>query len=180
MANTTLTIRPSVRNDLAAIDRLFAESYPALLKRDYAPSLMVTAVPMLARAQPRLVGLGTYFVAVEGDTLVAAGGWSWTSPQGSVGSMNMGHVRHVVTDHRCARRGIGTRLMRHAMALAWRAGICRLECQSTLTAVPFYASLGFEMIGRVEIRLAPGILFPAVEMRRRLSAADLYTVSGNA
>jgi hypothetical protein len=31
--------------------------------------------------------------------------------------------------------------------------------------VPFYRSLGFEVMGEIEVGLAPGISFPAVEMR---------------
>jgi hypothetical protein len=35
--------------------------------------------------------------------------------------------------------------------------------------VPFYRALGFAETGRIEVPLAPGIVFPAVHMERRLS-----------
>ena len=47
-----------------------------------------------------------------------------------------------------------------------RAGVPRMECLSTRTAVPFYASLGFQAIGAVDVPLRAGIVFPAVQMTR--------------
>ena len=60
-----------------AVERLLLRSYPRLLAADYPPSVMVTAVPLLARAQPGLLASGRYFVA-EGANgrVLAAGGWS--------------------------------------------------------------------------------------------------------
>ena len=54
------------------------------------------------------------------------------------------------------------------MAEARRAGARLLDCQSTLTAVPFYASLGFREVGPVLVTLRPGIEFPAMRMQRAL------------
>ena len=55
----TLVLRPATPDDFADVDALLARSYPALLKHDYRPSVLVTAVPVLARANPALVGSGT-------------------------------------------------------------------------------------------------------------------------
>jgi hypothetical protein len=44
--------------DIAAVDALLARAYPRLLKADYAPSVLVTALPRIARAQPGLVAAG--------------------------------------------------------------------------------------------------------------------------
>ncbi len=168
-APDSLLIRPATAADLGAVDALLSASYPKLLKADYPPSILVTALPLISRAQPRLISSGTYYVAEgDGGTILAAGGWTWIGPQGPVGPPDMAHVRHVVCDHRATRRGIAGRLMRHAMAEARAAGVRLLDCQSTRTAVPFYAALGFQEIGQIEIRLRPGILFPAVHMQARL------------
>ena len=43
-----------------------------------------------------------------------------------------------------------------------------MDSQSTLTAVPFYAALGFVEIGPIRVTLRPGIEFPAVHMQRRM------------
>jgi GNAT superfamily N-acetyltransferase len=79
-----------------------------------------------------------------------------------------GYVRQVVTDAACVRRGIGRALMGQVMTQAQAAGVRRLDCLSSGTAVPFYASLGFQEIGPVEVPLRPGIDFPAVRMLRGL------------
>ena len=62
-----LTIRPGRTEDIAPLDALLARSYPRLLAADYPPSVLVTAIPRISRAQPRLVTSGTYFVALRGD-----------------------------------------------------------------------------------------------------------------
>lgn len=83
----------------------------------------------------------------------------------------MAHVRHVVTDHRRTRRGIGRALMRRILADAAADGVTAFECLSTRTAVSFYAACGFAELGPVMVALGPGIEFPAVRMARRLRRA---------
>ena len=79
----------------------------------------------------------------------------------------LGHVRHVATDARTARRGVGRAIMGTVMAEARAAGVLRLSSLSTLTAVPFYAALGFRSLRPVLLRFG-GADFPAVEMERDL------------
>jgi GNAT superfamily N-acetyltransferase len=167
-----ITVRPARAADLPALDALFARSYPRLLKADYAPSVLVGAIPVIARAQPALVTSGTFFVAEEDGALRAAGGWTAAAPgrlpQGAPGT---GHVRHVVTDDRHLRRGLAGRVMAVVMSTARDAGLARLDCASTLTAVPFYQAMGFATVGPITVPLGPaGLRFPAVLMRRTVSA----------
>ncbi|PWE33885.1 GNAT family N-acetyltransferase [Maritimibacter sp. 55A14] len=165
----TLILRTALPTDLPAIDGLLARSYPALLKADYPPSVLVTALPIIARANPALVASGTYYlVADAGGAVLGAGGWSFAAPQGGRADGSTAHVRHVATDPAALRRGVGRMLMAAAVAAARRAGAERLECQSTLMAVPFYAAMGLETLGEITVRLRPGIDFPAVRMQRAL------------
>ncbi len=164
-----ITIRPTTQADLMAVDALLAASYPALLKPHYPPSVLVTALPLISRARPELLRSGTYYLAEdeEGNAL-AAGGWTHGAPQGGVGPRDVGHIRHVVTHPRATRQGHAGAILRHVMCEALRAGITRLHCQSTRTAVPFYRALGFRVVGDIVIALRPGITFPAVQMDRPL------------
>ena len=66
-------IRPSRDSDLAAVDALLARSYPKLLKADYPPSVLVTALPIISRARPELVGCGSYYVAEEEGRSIGVG-----------------------------------------------------------------------------------------------------------
>ena len=166
MTKPAFIVRTAHPRDLARLDVLYAKSYPALLKPDYPPSVMVTAVPLISRAQPALLESGTYFVAetTDGD-LVGAGGWTRRGPGGGMPERGVGHVRHVVTDHRRTRQGIGQAILGEVISSAGSAGIRQLECLSTRTAVPFYRACGFAALREVEIQFTPVVGFPAVAMR---------------
>ncbi|MGX9354888.1 GNAT family N-acetyltransferase [Roseobacteraceae bacterium S113] len=165
-------IHPKVRlaqaDDLNAVDALLSRSYPVLLKPDYAPSVLVTALPLISRAQPALLNSGSYFVAEIDGAIVGAGGWTFAAPGGKPGTRGVGHVRHVVSSHLHARRGVGRALMSNVMLHAKGSGVAKMDCLSTLTAVPFYESLGFRALGPVDVALRPGITFPSVQMEAYL------------
>jgi GNAT superfamily N-acetyltransferase len=163
-----MLIRVATAGDIAAIDAVLARAYPRLLKADYAPSVLVTALPIIARAQPGLVTSGRYFVADEDGRIFGAGGYSRAAPGTGQSRAGLAHVRHVVTDDRAVRRGVGRALLTHVMAQARADGATRMHCISTRTAVPFYQAMGFQVVGPVTVPLAPGIDFPAVEMTRGL------------
>lgn len=59
--------------------------------------------------------------------------------------------------------------MDHVLAESRKAGAGAIQALSTRTAVRFYGALGFQALDEVEIPLAPGIVFPAVRMRRDLA-----------
>jgi GNAT superfamily N-acetyltransferase len=168
----TLTLRHASLADLSAVDALLARSYPRLLAPDYPPSVLVTAVPIIARARPELLASGRYWLAEDAaGHLMGAGGWSGHAPTPSDGSggaggvrYGMAHVRHVATDPDAVRRGVGRALMARVMAEARATGFAQMECLSTRTAVPFYAALGFREIGPIDVGLRPGISFPAIRM----------------
>ncbi len=164
-----MTIRIATRQDIVAIDALIAASYPALLKPDYPPSVLVTALPLISRAQPHLIASGSYFVAMDEDgRALSCGGWTETAPQGGVGPRDLGHIRHFATHPSALRRGLGAAIMGQVLAQAISRGMRRMMCQATRTAVPFYSKMGFDARAEVEIMLRPGIVFPAVEMVRAL------------
>ncbi|MGQ0566122.1 MAG: GNAT family N-acetyltransferase [Gemmobacter sp.] len=167
------TLRRATPDDLSAVDVLLECSYPRLLKADYPPSVLVTALPLIVRAQPVLLASGRYFVAVDGADghLLGAGGYSLASPvprgqaQGPR-EEQLGHIRHVVTDPDRLRRGVGRAVMTCVLTAAAAEGVTVFDCLSTRTAVPFYAALGFRTLGAATVPLAPGIEFPAIRMRR--------------
>ena len=164
MSAGSITLRSSTGRDYEAIDAMLSRSYPKLLKNDYAPSVMVTAVPLISRANPALVRSGTYYVAETSDgQIIGAGGWT-LSAQGR----GVAEVRHLVVDWRHQRRGIGRRLMMGIFAEAQLQGIRRIEARATRTAVAFYEAMGFDSLGQIVVPLRPGIDFPAVAMRRFL------------
>ncbi len=166
---TDIRVRPTTRADIPAVDQLLAESYPALLKNDYPPSVLVTALPLISRANPSLVTSGSYYVAEVDGTAKAAGGWTKASPVGQgAEARSTGHIRHVVTHPSAVRRGLARAIMARSFEDAKAAGLTALVCLSTRTAVPFYTSVGFHPESEIEIELRPGIRFPAIRMARDL------------
>lgn len=159
----TVDVRPSDISDFPAGDALLSRSYPKLLTADYLPSVLVTALPLISRAQPKLLTCGTYYVAQEAGRTLGAG--EWTPDRARSG---LGHIRHLVTDDRVLRRGVGRAILDHILAEAKMAGVTELECWSTRTAVGFYTAVGFLSEGAMCFPLAPGIAFPAVRMRCHL------------
>lgn len=170
----TLTLRVATTDDLSGVDALLARSYPRLLAPDYPPSVMVTALPIIARARPSLMVSGRYSVVVDlAGLILGAGGWSLAAPaaEGAAAGYlaGTGHVRHFVTDPAALRRGIAAAIMAEVLRAAHAAGVRRMECLSTRTAVPFYTAQGFVVMGaEVDVSLGPGIVFPAVPMQRDL------------
>lgn len=163
-----IILRIARPEDLDAVDRLLARSYPALLKSDYKPSVMVTALPLIARAQPALLASGSYLLAERSGVVVGAGGWTLSAPGGRPGTRGTGHIRHVATDPDHVRQGIGRALVTQLLWTAKASGLAQMQCQSTLTAVPFYQSLGFVTQAEILVPLRPGIDFPAVLMLAQL------------
>lgn len=164
MADAAVLVRPGRRSDVPAVDALLARSYPQLLKADYPPSVLVTAVPLISRAQPDLVACGTYYVAeTEDGRIVGAGGWTPSRARARSGG-----IRHFVTDPGFTRRGVGSALMVRCLRDAARAGLRQMRCEATRTAVPFYRAHGFEVTGEIAVELRPGVVFPAIAMLRAL------------
>ncbi len=162
------SIRTAQTRDFVAVNRLFGESYPILLRDAYPDDLLTKALPLISRAQPDLVRSGQFFLVHRGSRLVGAGGWTRGAPGSGARSPGLGHVRHVVSDHRMQRQGIGRRLLDYVMINAQGDGLRALLCLSTLNAVPFYEAMGFVAQGPEDLILPGGIAFPAIRMRADL------------
>lgn len=156
--------RLATPDDLNGISALLMQSYPVLLRHDYPAETLAAVLPIITRARPELAASATYWLAVSEGEIVGAGGWTQSAPTGIGSAPNVGHVRHLATHPDMVRRGIARGLMMRAMAQARAGAIVHLECLSTLTAVPFYAALGFRLVGPIEVALMGGTKLPSVQM----------------
>jgi putative acetyltransferase len=68
-----------------------------------------------------------------------------------------------------ARRGVGTALVAEIERIAREHHLDHLHLESSVTAEPFYASLGYQVEGRREFVLSVGVPMAAVQMRKRLT-----------
>ncbi|HEX4742159.1 MAG TPA: GNAT family N-acetyltransferase [Caulobacteraceae bacterium] len=68
-----------------------------------------------------------------------------------------------------ARQGVGTAIVRALEQIACEHRLAFLELDSSLTAEPFYRSLGYVSQGRIAHRLASGQQMASIKMRKELS-----------
>ncbi|KAL7526378.1 hypothetical protein ACHAXR_001463 [Thalassiosira sp. AJA248-18] len=164
-------VRPAQVEDKEAVERCLAASYSQLLQEDYSPDTLDQSLPALTTARPDLLECPTWYVVLHPETghVVGCGGWTRHVPN-KPENTKQPHLRHFATDPRYARQGIG----RAVWERTWE-DICRevgpqtrLEVFSTVTAVPFYESLGFTTIECMEMCLGASapIEFPCVLMER--------------
>ena len=66
------------------------------------------------------------------------------------------------------RRGVGTALVREIERIAREHGLSHLSLESSVTAEPFYRALGYVVVERGELVLAPGISMAAIKMQKQL------------
>lgn len=67
-----------------------------------------------------------------------------------------------------ARRGVGAALVEEIERIAREHGLAYLRLESSLTAEPFYAALGYKAEERGELVLASGVPMAAIKMRKQL------------
>ena len=68
-----------------------------------------------------------------------------------------------------ARRGVGSAVVSEIERIAREHHLDHLELESSITAERFYSALGYQVEGRGEHVLAPGVPMAAVKMRKRLA-----------
>ncbi|MGE0767066.1 MAG: GNAT family N-acetyltransferase [Hyphomicrobiaceae bacterium] len=159
-------VRPATLADEPAVTRVLSQSYPTLLAAHYDPRLLERALPMMTRANPRLLRSGTYYVACDANgNVLGCGGWTPERPGTGALEPSLGHLRHFAVDPAATRRGIGRELLSHAIHEADARGFPRLECFATLSAEAFYRSAGFATIRNVDVDMG-GVAFPSLLMRR--------------
>jgi len=184
-------VRPVTPSDELLVSDLLYKSYSTLLAADYSPDLLAVSLPLMTRAQPALLNCPTYYVVEDPNSheIVGCGGWTRQPPglkksmtpsmgessaatsesRGQHEAFDIPHLRHFATDPSLTRCGIGRALWNRI----W-ADVCHemgedteLEVFSTLTAAPFYRSLGFQEEKATEIQFTPSCQFPCLLMRRR-------------
>ena len=71
-----------------------------------------------------------------------------------------------------SRRGVGSAIVRAIERAPRERGAARLKVDSSITAEPFYAALGYEVRERGEHMLANGRRMACVKMRKRLLTSN--------
>jgi ribosomal protein S18 acetylase RimI-like enzyme len=169
------TIRPATLDDRENANSLLRASYSKLLVNDYDLDTLTKALPLLSSARDSLLTCGTWYVVHppnQPDALVGCGGWTLEQPAQTNGSLpSAAHLRHFATDPTVTRQGVASTIWQRT----WKdisktlGSDTILEVYSTITAVSFYASLGFETVQHSTLTLPTddgGCDFSCVLMRR--------------
>lgn len=164
-----MRLRVAMPEDADAVASVLRPSYSELMAVAYPAELLARALPLITRANPKLLSSGRYYlVEAKTDELAGCGGWSAHPPGASEPDPRRAHIRHFATHPAWLRRGVGRRLYARCEAEARAAGFNRFECWASLNGEAFYAALGFRQLERIETPMAGGIRFPAVRMERAL------------
>ena len=164
-----IRLRIARTSDETAISALLAASYGELLAGDYSPAELAAALPLMTRANSALLASGTYYVAETPSAggPIGCGGWTFERPGSGALEHGIAHIRHFATHLDWTRRGVAGLLLKRCIEDAEARGAHALECYSTLTAEPFYASLGFSRCAPIDVPLTATTSLPSVHMIRR-------------
>jgi GNAT superfamily N-acetyltransferase len=163
-----LVVRVAHPDDAGAVGEVLRDSYPALMAGAYEPALLVRALPLMTRPQPRLLASGTFYLCEARGEAVGCGGWSFEPPGGGEREPGIAHIRHFATRSGWAGRGVGRALYRRCEADARAAGAVEFQCYSSLNGEGFYAVLGFVRVAAIDVPMAPDLDFPSLHMRRTI------------
>jgi N-acetylglutamate synthase-like GNAT family acetyltransferase len=159
-------VRVAIPEDFASVSALLEVSYPTLFAPGYASDVLAKALPLMIRANPRLLKSGNFYVALTSDgQYIACGGWSKERPGTGETEGSQGHVRHFATHPDWIRQGVGRAIFARCARDAIADGISSFECYSSLVAVEFYRALGFTIVRNMDLQLTEDVSIPGVLMR---------------
>jgi N-acetylglutamate synthase-like GNAT family acetyltransferase len=161
------SVRQAAIDDDPRITDLLEASYPELMKTHYESAVLISALPLMTRANPQLLGSGTYYVAeTDNQLIIGCGGWTMNRPDTGTIVEGTAHLRHFATHPDFTGKGIGRLIYDACERTAKSAGVNLFECFASLNAQGYYKALGFEPVELVWVELRPEQLFESMLMKR--------------
>jgi GNAT superfamily N-acetyltransferase len=165
MSGHQFNLRVARQSDADAVTAVLTSAYPGLMARDYDPAILAATLPAMTVANPRLLASGTYYVQeVRGSLIVACGGWTHEEPRTNRVENGVAHLRHFGTHVEWIRMGLGAGIFQRCREEARAARVHTFRCFATLGAEPFYASLGFQTVERIDLAIGSGVKLPSIIM----------------
>jgi putative acetyltransferase len=160
----SICIRPIRTEEARRFLEIHHESVRGIAAKDYPASVIDrwAALPITDQALERFLS--------NRDDEIRLMAESDGSTEG-IGALVLRHseLRACYVLPSAVRRGIGTALVVEIERIAREHGARFLQLQSSLTAEPFYAALGYVVEERGELVLGPGVPMAAVKMRKQLT-----------
>lgn len=175
----SIRLRKAQSSDLAALRELIEKSVRVLQAGDYTAAQIDGALGTALGVDTQLIADQTYFVAEDGDgKLVGCGGWSnrrtlFGSDHALVREdafldpeRDAAKIRAIFVHPEWARRGLGSRILRHCEMAAEAAGFRRFEMGSTLTGVALYGLKGYVEQEQLAVPLPNGEVLTVIRMTK--------------
>lgn len=171
-------IRVATFGDVPGIRALIDASVRTLQAADYSCAQIEASLATVFTIDSRLIGDGTYFVALAEDgSLAGCGGWSKRKtlyggdhqvervvPELLDPAKDAAKVRAIFVHPRFARMGLGSAILEASEEAAMEAGFRRFEMGSTLTGVALYTLKGYREVDRVKVPVGDGEEIEVVRM----------------
>ena len=170
-------LRLAQHADIPALQALIALSGRTLSEGYYSPAQADAITRHVFGVDTQLIDDETYFVIVDGNRLVACGGWSklrtlFGGDQAKSGAdplfdprTESARIRAFFVSPAMARRGLGRQLIGACIEASRRAGFATLELVSTMPREPLYLACGFTVSERFKLDLADGVRVPVSRMK---------------
>ena len=149
--------------DEPALRAVYTSAIRQVACRDYAPAQVDAWAPLEWDAQDvvdwgvRMQGIQPFVAELDG----VVAGYADLQPNG--------YIDHFFVAGDAGGQGVGGALMRHILAQAEARGLAELTSDVSLTAQPFYAHFGFEIVER-RFPAIDGVTLENALMRRTLRA----------
>jgi GNAT superfamily N-acetyltransferase len=163
-----LDIRPATPDDLDALTELITASYSRLDPSLYAPGRLAAVLPLMSKANPKLLASGTYYVVSSDGEAAGCGGWTFEAPGTGILTDGVAHIRHFATHPDHLRKGVARLLIDRCCTEAAARGARLMKSQSTLQGEAFYSAAGFRRLRPIEVKFTDEISLAAIEMERPL------------
>ncbi len=153
-----IELRAFQPGDEPALRAVFASAIHEVASRDYSPLQVDTWAPRRYDANAwarRMQGIAPFVALVDGRIA----GYADLQPGG--------YIDHFFVAAQAGGQGVGGALMRRILARADELGLRELTSEVSITAQPFFAHFGFEVVEHrvVDVR---GVEMRNAAMRRRL------------
>jgi GNAT superfamily N-acetyltransferase len=176
-------LRLASESDIPALSELIPISVRALSTGHYSAQQIESAIIHIFGVDSQLIADGTYYAAMDGETIVGCGGWSMRKTlyggdqmKGELDDLldparDAARIRAFFVHPGWARRGIGRSIIERCEADARAQGFGRMELGATLPGEQLYAVMGYRAIEPFTIEMTDGVTLPCVHMTKVLAPA---------
>jgi putative acetyltransferase len=151
-----MIVRRYKEDDFESVVTMFTETVRHVNIHDYSSEQVAAWAPQrpdLVRWRERVAGLSLWVARSDGQII------------GFCGLGDEGRIDLLYTDYRFQRKGVARRLYFQVEAEGCRRGVSRLFTEASITARPFFESIGFGIIREQHVEFR-GVVFQNYAMEK--------------